>query len=284
MVLLLTNGSVQSQLKSDRENAGLRGAVQSVRTYRAEKDEVPQTNKKVKGLGTVHYDQNGNEVETIIYDDYGFLFGREIHHHDVNGLRTESVLSDEKGKRTERKTYAYEKGKLSRINVFDGQGKAVLQRHYSYDSLGRLNDEIYYQGGRVIGKTIYSYDQKGFVSQVRFLRADGSKAVAPIGPCLGAHRVAYSYNPQGKQNHVTAFEPNGEIKKTWKYVYGPDGELKEDVRESVWSIIKFTYSYEFDAKANWIRQVAIVEDRSKTFSDGEVFSRESKTIREIKYY
>ena len=167
--------------------------------------------------------------------------------------------------------------------MHDGKGTAVLKQVNSYGENERLREETYYDPKKAAGKTVYQYDEKGNVSEVAFHLADGSKAVAPIGPCLGAHRVIYSYDGTGKPIKVVAYEPDGELKKSWQYSYNPKGQVAEDIRESAWSRTAFIYIYEYDSHGNWIKQIATVTDQSKLSQTG---ATERKTIisREIVYY
>jgi hypothetical protein len=282
LVLILVNLAVAQ--KTDRERASLLGAVHSVRSQTEDyAGENLQEKVRTRQLDTVTYDTNGNESERIIYDDYGFLVGKEVHTRDAKETLIESILSDPKGVVMERRAYTHDNGKLIQITTYDGKGIAVLKQVNSHDAHGRLRDETYYDPKNAVGKTVYKYDEKGNISEVAFYLASGAKAVAPIGPCLGAHKVIYSYDGKGKPNKVVAYEPNGEIKKSWSYVYNPKGQVAEDIRESVWSNTKFIYTYEYDSKGNWIKQTATVTDQSKLIDTG---TNERKTVisRGITYY
>ena len=282
LVLLLINLAVAQN--ADREKEGLLGAVHSVRSQTADYlDDNSKEKGRTKQLDTVTYDPNGNESERIIYDDYGFLVGKEVHTHDAKNNLIESILSDPKGVVMERTTYTHDNGKLVQIITYDGKGRAVLRQVNSHDAQGRIRDETYYDPKNAIGKTTYEYNEKGNISEVGFYLASGSKAVAPIGPCLGAHKVIYSYDGKGKPNKVVAYEPGGEMKKSWTYIYNPKGQVAEDIRESVWSSTKFIFTYEYDSKGNWIKRTATVSDQTK-LSDTGAHQRKTVTSREITYY
>lgn len=283
LILLLCN-SAGAQQKPDREKANLLGAVRSVRSQMTDSiDGNLQGKGRAKQLDIVTYDTDGNEVERTIYDDYGFLVGKEVHTHDAKGNLIESILSDPKGMLMERRVYAYDNGKLTRIVSSDGKGNVGLKQVNSYGEHGRLREETYYDPKKAVGKTVYKYDEKGNISEVTFYLANGSKAVAPIGPCLGAHRVTYSYDEKDKPVKVVAYEPDGELKKSWQYSYNPKGQIADDIRESAWSLTRFVYTYEYDSHGNWIKQVATVNDQSKL---SQIEPHERKTIisREIAYY
>lgn len=283
LTLLLFN-SAGAQKKPDREKENLLGAVRSVRSQMTDYiDEKLQEKERTKQLDIVTYDTKGNEVERTIYDDYGFLVGKEVHTHDANGNLIESVLSDPKGVVMERRVYVYDMGKLTQTVSYDGKGNVGLKQVNSYGENGRLREETYYDPKKAVGKTIYKFDGKGNVSEVAFYLANGSKAVAPIGPCLGAHRVTYSYDEKGRPIKVAAYEPDGELKKSWQYSYNPRGQVTEDIRESAWSRTTFVYTYEYDSYGNWIKQIATINDQSK-LSQMEPHGRKTIISREIAYY
>ena len=284
MLYLLLFSSAGAQRKTDREKENLLGPVRSVRSQSMDYvDGQSQEKGQTRQLDTVTYAANGNEIERTIYDDFGFLVGKEIHTCDAKGYLLESVLSDPKGAILEKRAYSYDSGNLLQIITYDEKNRIGLKQVNSYDANHRLREETYYDPKNAVGKTIYKYDENGSISEVAFYLADGSKAVAPIGPCLGAHKVIYSYDGSSKPNKVVAFEPDGEMKKSWKYTYNREGQLAEDMRESVWSSTKFTYIYEYDSKGNWIKQTGTVIDQSKSSPTG-AFERKTVISREISYY
>jgi hypothetical protein len=190
---LLLFHSAGAQKKLDREKESLLGTVRSARSRMTDYlGGSLQEEGRTMQMGTVMYDAKGNEVECTIYDDYGFLIGKEVHTHDASDNLIESVLSDDKGAVMERRVYTYDKGKLTQVVSYDDKGNAVLKQVNSYGENGRLREETYYDPKRAVGKTVSDYEEKENVSEVAFYLANGSKAVAPIGPCLGAHRVTYS--------------------------------------------------------------------------------------------
>jgi hypothetical protein len=270
--------------KTDREKAGLLGAVKTVSSKTTSYlDGNLQSIGQEKQQDAVTYDKVGNEIERVVYDDYGFLVGKEARAF-VGFNLVESVLSDPENAVMEKQTYSYEKNRLVQILNFDAKGVVYLKQAYIYDAKGNLSEEIYYVKDKLAGKTVYLYDAKGNNSEVAFFLADGAKAVAPIGPCLGAHRVAYSYNEAGKPSVVTAYEPDGKVKQSWRYGYNAKGNVAEDARESVYSNLKFVYTYEYDSGGNWTKRIASITTTSKLSGDGKPSERKAVTTRAITYY
>ena len=283
LALLLFNSAV-AQETTDREKENLLGAVRSVRsrmTYYVGGE--LQREPRADWLDTAIYDARGNEVERSIYDDDGFPAGKEVHTRGADGSLVESVVSDLEGGVMERRVYKYDGGTLIQIISSDGKGNVVLKRVRSYGAGGRLHEETYYDSKGAAGKTVYKYDGNGRSSDLAFYLPDGSKADAPVGPCLGAHRLTYAYEKKGRPVKVVAYGPDGEVKKSWRYTYNPQGQVAEDVRESAWSRTKIFYAYEYDSRGNWVKKIAIVNDRPKP---GRAGSNERKTVvsRTITYF
>lgn len=290
--LSLSLGAAQ---RPDREEADLLGAVRSVQSRMSDHAEgAAQDEGRVRQLGSVAYDPKGNWIERIVYDDYGFLVGKEAGTRDSDGNLIESVLSDPKGEVLERQVYAYADGRLAQIVHHDGKGEVGLREVHSYDADGRLSDVTYFEGKETVGRTTYSYGDKGRVAEVAFFLADGSRAVAPIGPCLGAHRMTSAYDEMGRPVEVVAYQPDGE-KETWHYAYNSRGQLAEDRREDASFIRIFAYTYEYDSRGNWTRQIATMTGQRKPSPQmaveehlmevpGEPYEMRTIISREIAYY
>ena len=280
---LLLCSSVSAQKKNDRERQSLTGAVKSIRSQMTRYAEVNSAEPAdAKQLGTIVYDTNGNETERTIYDDYGFLVGREVKTYDAKGNLTKGVMNDDKGKIMTRDNYVYAGGKLTQVITYDAKGAVSLRQLNLYAPDGRLQEQVYYVAKEPAGRTVFAYD-RGDLSEVSFFLANGAKAVAPVGPCLGAHRLTYTYDEKGRALKVVAYEPNGEVKRSWNYAYDPKGQVALDTRESESSRVSLAYTYEYDARGNWTKQVAIITSQY-TLGDGETSKRKTVTTRDIAYY
>jgi hypothetical protein len=281
---LLLFALAAAQKGPDRDEEGLLGAVRSVRSQMTEYGAgEPHGRGRSRAMDSVTYDAKGNEVERTIYDDYGYLVGKEVRTHGADGNPIESVMSDPEGAVMERQVYAYSDGKLARIVHYDGQGDVGLSEVSSYGDEGRLREVTYYEGKEAVGKTGYGYDGKGRVAETAFYLKDGSRAVAPIGPCLGAHRMTFAYDDKDRPARVLAYDPDGNLVKTQLYSYNGRGQIAEDLREDAWSHTAFIYAYEYDSRGNWIKQISTVTDRPKA---GRAMTGERKIIisRELVYY
>jgi hypothetical protein len=281
-LLLVLSICIAAQSKSDRETAGLFGPVRSVQSKTIDLSRTTDGD-------FVTYDREGREMSREPVSDYGEPMGKMVQSFDALGLRAESTWTDPKGKVVGKEVYNYKDGKLILHLTYNGAGTLVEKTVRSYDAGGRVDADIYHTpDDKAVAKTIYKYDKGSDPIEVAFFRADGRKATAPVGPCLGAHRVTYTYNDNGKVSTRAVFEDDGRLKKSYRYAYDDKGNTTEYVSGDDYSTTTFVYKYEFDAKGNWIKKTA----ESTTKAGKPLFSGESSkpyirttvTTREIIYY
>lgn len=261
--LLLLFALTAAENAPDTKDENLVGPVHSVDTRMTQSSGIEGDNDLTRQLDIVTYDPKGYEEARTVYDDFGFPAARQVVARDPDGRRTGSVLSDAKGKLLERQAYVYVDGRLTEIVDRDDKGRITLRQVSTYGSDGRVRDVTYFAEGKPVGKTVYDYDAQGRGSQVAYYMADGSKAVAPIGPCLGAHRITYEYDGKGRPAKVVSYEPHGSLKKSWRYSYNPKGDLAQELIGDEWSDETWTHSYEYDSRGNWIKRTAIISDTPK---------------------
>ncbi|MEA3052298.1 MAG: hypothetical protein QOG72_1201 [Sphingomonadales bacterium] len=267
-VPLLLVGLTAAHEKSNREEEGLLGPVRSVSsrmTHRlmgldlgeAEAEGRPQQQDLVV------YDAEGNEAERTIYDDFGFLGGRQVNKRDSSGHLVEAVLSDPKGVLMARYLYVYADDRVAETVHYDRKGKVELREVNSYGEQGRLSEVTYRTGSNAVGRTVYRYDSAGLRSETLFFMPDGSKAVAPIGPCLGAHRITFTYDEKGRPHEAVSYEPSGAMKKSWLYAYNGKGLMSEEKFEDSYKYTTNTHVYEYDSRGNWIKRITTMIQRPK---------------------
>lgn len=166
---LLVLGSINQQ-KSDREKDQLIGPVKSIKsqwTRLYARNGQENAEGLTKQMGTVTYDTQGNEIESVIYDDYGYLVGKEVHTY-TQGKRVKSTLLDEKGSILTRSVYSYRNDTLYQILIDDAVRRSHSSQINSFDKNSSLIEERYFEGQKPIGKTIYKYNEKDRVSEAAF--------------------------------------------------------------------------------------------------------------------
>jgi hypothetical protein len=277
----------QSQ-KSDREIAGFVGPVQAV------KGRSVDYTDKINGPGFMNreedrvvYDESGYEIERGAISDFGEGFGR-ISRTIVDGRVTSSEWIDAKGKVISKELFAYEKGHLTERRRFNGDLHLVERSVKSYDSEGHAIKEVYYADAKPIARTEFKYDEKGNQIESAFYMADGSKAIAPVGPCLGAHRIVTTFDDRGNVISQTFYEANGKVKRSTKYEYDLIRRVNLYITDNGSSRTTFVYKYEDDSHGNWVKRIATgtnLENGLTVFGGKPIpYVRITVTTREITYY
>jgi hypothetical protein len=274
-----------AQTNIDRETAGLFGPVRSVKTK-----ELDSLGKLKQNGDLVTYDQAGHEISREMVSDYGEAMGKVSQTFDAQGILTESAWADPKGKVISRDVFTYKDGKIIQQLTYNGAGALVEKTVKRYDAGRRLDADIYHTpDGRAVARSVYKYKEGNVPVEVAFFRADGRKATAPVGPCLGAHRITYTYDTKGRVAAKEVFEGDGTLKKSYQYKYDDKGNFMEYVVRDIWgTTTTFVYEYLFDPRGNWIKQTSTgtSKDSGKfsTSVKSEPYVRTKVTTREITYY
>ena len=284
--------STTAQIKqSDREKANLIGSVRSVTSSSAD-----FSGEKIEGKGyslkppeTVLYDDAGNEVEDQMVSDFGEQMGKTVNKFDSDHERLESLWVDPKGNVVRRDVFSYANGNLSEIKTFDDKNLLRERTTYTYDDKARLVQQVYYDPAKPVAKTVYAYNSDGVEPvETAFFLTDGRKATAPVGPCLGAHRIAVAYDQKGRTLSQDMYEVTGELKKAYSWTYNDKSNIATYIIKSPGSTVKFVYSYEYDARGNWVKRIATgtsKEDGLTVFGKpATAYVRTTVTTRKIEYF
>jgi len=284
--ILLWEPSSRAQSTSTRESEGVGGPVhvltaESVSARRTG-DQLVEEKGRRRRHDTVTFDVAGNVSEREVMDDYGFPVGKETYSYE-RGRLIEIVLNDEKGALLERRRYSYSNADSPEslaITARDGSG--YVER-YTRGSGGRLERITYLVGKQEIGRTVFTYEGAAKEPEgVAFFDAAGKRATAPVGPCLGAHRLEYRY-AGGAVEARALYEVDGTLKRRSAYRYDTRGNVLEEVRSGGLSRARFTYEYQLDAQGNWTRRVATTRyDMPGRAADGDDIV--NVTYRTITYY
>ena len=250
---------------------------------------------------SVTYDRRGNEVERVMISDFGELMGTMTQSFGPDGLLKETLWSDPKGAQRERTVYSFANGKVAEIFRYDAANVLREKTVRTHDAKGRLIEETYFDPLKARAKTVFKNDENGNAVEMAFFLSDGKKAIAPVGPCLGAHRVTHGYDANSRIVAKTVFEPDGTVKKSWTYAYDDRGNILKMKIKSTGSTSTIDYKYEFDSFGNWIKSIQVygpedgmlelmLQATGKKLTDEEMRGlRDAATItsvrvREIAYY
>jgi hypothetical protein len=291
VALIAVVATVSAQkTKSDLEAAKLLGPVMSVRSvstdYAGEKTTGPGIMQR--GGDFITYDSAGRETERKPVSDFGEAMGSILRKHDEAGRLIESQWMDPKGNLQRKDVYEYADQRLVQELSYDRTSKLIEKTVKTYTPDGMLDYESYYDPITAAAKTIFKYDDSRRPIEVAFFLTNGAKAVAPVGPCLGAHRVVYEYHPKGRVSKQSFFATDGTRKKAHRWAYDVKGNVTQYEIESDSSTTKFVYRYEFDSFGNWTKSIATSTGLQKgptVFGKPDTpYIRTTVTKREIVYY
>ena len=241
---------VSAQTARSRKDEQLRGPVRSMvveRVRLSDKDKSSELNRRTVDIAS--YDEDRRLNERDVYDDYGFLVGRERYRYGPSGLLSESTLFDVVNKKiSERRTFQYDsKGKTVSIRTYDTNGRLRFRQDFKNDINGNLLIEVMRTPNKLIGKRISKLD------------------------------------PDGAINEMISYSANGDVEEKWRYTYDALGNLAEESlynpdgsRRKV-----FVHRYELDAHGNWIKRSTTV---SLDIANEPHYESIFVTYRTIKYF
>jgi len=287
---LLFTFPIAAETQTDREQAGLKGPVQTVTTV----------TEKAKGI--ISYNIKGNQIEEIYKGSAPLIEFKKIHTYDAQGRRTKTDYCGREGDNIPWKTkhYTYDaKGRLTQeiyCLSFGCDDKTV----YTYDSKENLTEEVlYYPGGDSVKiRLTHTYDSQGLRTQTTAWQAHG--------PGLGIGETVQKYDAKGKVTECTThytgrkagdeegrldflpydlittnkYNSNGDIIEQTTY---DTRSRRGDEEECDYPPCRTIYVYEYDAKGNWTKQTEFSCTRTKS-GKYECQKFEWETNRAITYY
>jgi hypothetical protein len=233
-------------------------------------------------LNTVTYDEAGNYREREVIDDFGFPVGKETFEY-INQRLTRAQLIDPNGALLERREFSYgAASQYQAVTIVDRSGSAYREQHKR--GVGERIEAIRYVADEEeVGTTIFTYrsdPQKP--DEVAFFVPDGRPATAPVGPCLGAHRVVYRY-VEGRVSQRELFEEDGSLKRRSSFKYDSHGNVTEETRTEGPMESFLLYDYRYDDRGNWIwREETINYDTGRKSEPSSPLLR--VTTRTITYF
>ena len=289
-ILVVASTTFGQAIKSDREAAGLLGPVKSVNSVSTDYsgDKIVGKGIMQRGGDLITYDPSGREIDRKPVSDFGEPMGNITRKHDATGRLIESSWIDPKGNLIKKDVFEYSDGKLAQNLSYDHGGKLVEKVVKTYGPGGLLEYETYFDPIKPAAKTIFKYDNSNRPIEMGFFLSNGAKAAAPVGPCLGAHRVVYGYDQNGRISKQEFFETDGSKKKSYSWAYDAKGNVSQYEIESNDSTTRFTYRYELDSIGNWTKQIATGTSLQKgltVFGKPDTpYVRSTVTKRSIAYY
>jgi hypothetical protein len=236
---------VAKKLKSDAEDEGLKGKVKSIVSRRADlvAAEGKLTEGKLEPSSSEYYNEQGNLTKRESYDWQGNPRDISVYGY-IDGERASNYKSIR---------YEYDPPPMMLPPPPAGQPKPTYDPRYS-------------------SKYKYRYDDKGKMAEKLLYGNDGKL------------RLRYVYNYNGNQKEELVYTAEGKLNQKYVSVIDDKGNETEETTfeakdDSIRS--KYSYSYEFDTKGNWIKRIAskwVTKDGKSFFEPAWV------TYRTITYY
>lgn len=213
----------------------------------------------------VKYDERGNVIEEVKFDDFGEMTGRALYAYDASGNLIGEETYDEEGELEEKLSYERdENGRVVRhfIHYLDGGKDTVL---YEYNADGKLicktlKDEdgeteriekLEYGNGFVTGVEVIEDGET--VKQNRYQTdAKGNVTVAEVMDEDEEYRIVNEYDANG--NHIRQLKYDDSEKLVEKHEYRYDGQNRmiEVTDENVYG--KTVTMITYDEQGNAVKQ------------------------------
>ncbi len=154
------------------------------------------------------YDEDGNKIMAVSYDENGNVTGKTEYQYDEDGNNIMAVSYDENGNVTGKTEYQYDKkGNMIRlVNYKDG--RVIIDNKYEYDKNGNMtywgdydldgnvNEERKYE---------YEYDKYGNIKIQKVYYGDTK------------YRYEYEYDKNGIKTLKTCYNENGKIESKYEF-------------------------------------------------------------------
>lgn len=260
--------------KTDRDLRELVGPVHQVRIIR---ELVETTEAEDNGDGWIPsltiYNRDGFIEEFHAYDARGNFEYKSVGEFDSSGNKIQETDYDADGKLLRKTVTTYDtNGNAIEVkNYHNPDGSLSWGLRFSYNRDGNIAGHSYFdKDGQVTSVTNYVYNQDGKKKQEITSDAKGKPT----------HRAVYSFSENSEE--VTMFDDQGVLERRYVSQTNDKGERTELCYDKSGNLTcKETYTYERDARGNWIKEVASEwEDK-----DGTLAFKETKiTRRTITYY
>lgn len=232
---------VAKKLKSDLEDEGLKGKVKTVLTENADLSGTWAVSKR-KPSSMTYFNEQGNRTKSVLYDYRGNPIDINVYGY-IDGDRASNFKSIQ---------YEYNPPPMV-MPAPAGQAKPKYDSRYAY-------------------KYKYKYDDKGNLIEEQMYFNSGKLYL----------RYVYNYKDNHKEELV--YESDGTLNQ--KYVFTLDdkgNEIEEHIYETKDNSVsnRYSYSYEFDSKGNWIKKT---ESKWTTKDRKSQYEPYSVTYRTITYY
>ena len=237
-------------------------------TYDAIGNEIKYVRNDADGSESLKesvYDENGNEIQRIIYNDEGDITSQMDCTYDDYGVLVKYTLHDSDGILED---IYDEDGNVVKETSYGNDGNLEYWGEANYNSAGDVTKSVvYYSDGSIRRVEEHTYDSKGNLTKVYV--HDEEQEIDDWT------EMTYVYDENDNETEVITYDSSGEIQRTEKS-YNSDGNLINSISYDSQGIISIWHEYDYDANGN--RNIEIYKD-----SDGKILSQiEYENEKEVK--
>jgi len=264
-------------VKTDLQKDDLTGPAQTVRIETARFSN--RSGQWVEGprelSASVIYNVRGNKTEVI-----GSVFvGKTLYTYDLQGKLIETVSYNSDNSLLSKTVYTYaDTGNLVEMVSYNADGSLDSKTEYTYDDAGRLTEAVSSASFGLLSRIRYVYDDQGHLLEELF---EHSRLIHTYD--IQGNRIrTVSYDAHdpglGIEKTVETYDANGNILELTTYYTEKVGE---EEGKPIPPPSKRIYTYEWDARSNWVKQT----QTSCTAETGKPVCEPSLvTYRTITYY
>jgi YD repeat-containing protein len=240
-----------------KDRSGVVGPVSALRLEAAAVSVV--SGRPVEGprvlKQTISFDEKGNATTTSVFNPDGSVRSKlgRAYTYDAEGRVAEWCSLDADGAPTGRAVPAYgEQGREVETTFFHPDGSVHYTQTYTYDERGNITRKASRSpDGRSHGWTVHTYDDSDRLTETAFYTRDGTLS----------QRNVYAYDARGRETEWNAYRGDGTHALGFTRRYDESGNVVESLHSANGSLVsRRTYTYEFDARGNWVKRRAEVEE------------------------
>jgi hypothetical protein len=206
---------------------------------------------------TFKYDAAGNRIEETWFDADNALDYRLTRKFSNMGYLMEiKKYTDTTATYNEKYVYVPDPtGNPVKTSLYDENDALITMTTSIYDSYGnRIEDDNFDAKGKSLGKILYTYDNRRLKTTEEAYGADG----------IIMTKKKFTYEYRGKLSQQQNFDNNSKLVEKNIFAFNDQGDENEwtNFDRTGFVLYKYTYTYEYDSKGNWIKKTQLKDGKA----------------------
>lgn len=194
------------------------------------------------------FDDYGNLLENIKYDNSGDVVSRLIQKFENNEILIESSQYTSKTKKTLKTIFSYEKGNLTAAKSYNSAGEELFRLEYKYNEKNQMIQMISATPNKLMRSRVrLNYDLSGNIVEMSMFNLDTD---APLSTTV------HNYDQFGRKEKTIRKSPEGEVLALIDYKYDEQGNPEEMISRNSSNEIFTLAQYTYDSNGNLIESVS----------------------------